>query len=227
MPALQQVTKSNMSTFGEVAQLIAPNTTPDWLVELLCYYGLQIAKDRELQERLPSKATFRRDLFEARKAVDQITNLLNDDLKMLFVQGESGIHVNIPRLTTDLAALASAANRAAASPVVSGPNDKTKAGRGRSLPRKNISPKTFCALVVVEAWLFVRGHLPTIRNREAGAAAQTLWLACGGIAKGWGSDPGAGWSYYFRDARTPATRSLRTELRHQCAEFKRKFRSTP
>jgi hypothetical protein len=43
-------------TFLDVARTIAPKDTPPWLAVLLEDYGAQIAKERELQEDLPTKA---------------------------------------------------------------------------------------------------------------------------------------------------------------------------
>lgn len=88
------MTNSGVPTFADVARLIAPNNTPPWLPELLRDYGLQIAKDRELQEAFLSKTDMRRRLIEAKQTVERIESLLNDTMTMMFVETESNIHTD-------------------------------------------------------------------------------------------------------------------------------------
>jgi hypothetical protein len=210
---------ADVPTFHGVAQLIAPNNTPPWLPQLLRAWGLEVAGDRELQEALPSKASLRKRLLEGQGAAERITGLLNDAPAMVFLEAESGIRVdNIVRFEIDLNTFARAAELAAASQAISQAGGKTKRGRGKAIARTTLSPKTFCALIVAETWLSVQGNYPAPRNREAAAAAQAYWLACGGAPSGRGSDTRTGWSHHFREAQSAATRSLRAEVQQHCAE---------
>jgi hypothetical protein len=213
---------SSVPTVADVARLIAPHNTPTWLPEFLRAWGLQVAEDRELQEALPPKANMRNKLLDAKDAAERITGLLNDAMTMIFVQAESNTRIrNIVQFEMDLKEFARAVELAAASPMISETGGKTKKGRGRAIARTTLSPKAFCALIIAETWLFVRGRHPALRNQEAAAAAQAYWLASGGTTKGWGSDPRTGWSYHFREARSAATRSLREEVQQHCAEWAR------
>jgi hypothetical protein len=209
---------SGVPTFADVARLIAPKNSPPWLPELFRVYGLEITKDRKLQETLPSKADMRKRLLEAKQAAQRILDLLNDTMTMVFVEAESNNQFeNIAQLESDLKGFGGAIELAAASPIIAKPGGKTKKGRGRAVGRTTISPKGFCALVVAESWLYVRGHHPTFGNRAAAAAAQAYWLACGATTGSWGSDPRTSWSYHFRDARSGATRVMRAEVQQRCA----------
>ena len=210
---------ASVPTFDDVARLLAPNKTPAWLSDLLRNWGSLLAKDRDLQEKLPSKSEVRQRLLDVKKAIVQITSTLNDSITMIFVEAESNMEIrNIVQLEISLNHLARAVELAAASPAISEAGGKTKKGRGRAVARTTISPKTFCALIVAEAWLSVRGNRPTLRSQEAAALAQAFWLASGGVASGWGADPRTGWSHHFREARSPAMQSLQTEVQQECTE---------
>ena len=168
---------SGVPTFANVARLIAPSNTPPWLAELLHDYGLQIAKERELQELFPYKKDLRTKLLEAKQAVERITSLLNDAMTMVFVEAESNIKIkNIVELKNNLKELVKAVELAAASPAISGPEGKTKKGAGKAMARTTLLPKTFCALVVAESWLAVRRRRSALRNKEAAAAAHASRL---------------------------------------------------
>jgi hypothetical protein len=210
---------TDVPSFTDVAQLIAPNNMPLWLPELLRTWGLELANDRELQKSLPTKANMRKRLLKAREAAERITSLLNDAATIVFVEAEANSAIeNILRLEIDLRRFTRAVELAALSPSISGPGAKVKKGRGKAMARTTLAPKAFCALIVSETWLSVRGDSPALCNREAAAAAQAYWLACGGSSRSWGSDPRTGWSYHFREARSATTQLLRAEVQQHCAE---------
>lgn len=210
------------STTTDIARMIAPKNTPPWLADLLTAYGREIAQELNIQETLPSKADMRNRLLDGKEAAGRIINILNDPMTMVFMTTESGITLgNIAQFEIGLNRFAKSAELAAASPMISGPGGKTKRGRGKAMFRTAPLPKSFCALVIAETWLFVRRRRPAPRNQEAAAAAQAYWLACGGAAKGWGADPRTGWSHYFREARSGSMRVMRAEVRQKCTEYRR------
>jgi hypothetical protein len=212
---------ASISTLTDVARHIAPNKAPIWLPDLLRVWGDRLAKDREIQEKLPSKAHLKKRLLEAKNAAKLIIEVINDPMTMIFMDPESNISIkNIVQFEIDLNIFADAAEHAAAGPMISEAKGGIKKGRGKAMLSTTLSAKAFCALIVAEIWLAVRRRRPALRNREASTAAQAFWLACGGTSKGWGSDPRTGWSYHFREARSASTRLLRAEVRQHATELR-------
>jgi hypothetical protein len=122
-------------------------------------------------------------------------------------------------LETPLRRFADAVQLAAASRAITGAKGKAKRGRGKATARIWLSPKDYCALVVAETWLFIRGRRPGPRELEAGTAAHNFWLASRGTKNGWGKDPQKGWRNHFSEARSPQMRAMQTELRQKCIEL--------
>jgi hypothetical protein len=100
-------------------------------------------------------------------------------------------------------------------------NGKTRAGAGLAVPPRSISPQVFCALIVSEAWKYVRGRRHGPRNRKAAAAAQELWnlaVVPGGdrlprTKRERSGDPLNGWRPHFEAIANEAVyENDRTEL---------------
>ena len=206
-------------TFLDVARTIAPKDTPPWLAVLLEDYGAQIAKERELQEDLPTKAYIKEKLVKIDHAAQILIELLNDATAMVFIEAESNAQIDVIVLETHLRRFANAVQLAAASRAITGAKGKAKRGRGKATARIWLSPKDYCALVVAETWLFIRGRRPGPRELEAGTAAHNFWLASGATKNGWGKDPQKGWRNHFSEARSPQMRAMQTELRQKCIEL--------
>jgi hypothetical protein len=114
-------------SFTNVAKLIAPDDTPKWLSSLLEAWGLQISKDRELQDALPSKAEVRNALIGAEEAAKRLIHVLNDHVLMTFVDNESELAIrNLIQFEIDLGTFARAVAQASSSPAISGPGGNTK-----------------------------------------------------------------------------------------------------
>ena len=60
--------------------------------------------------------------------------------------------------------------------------------------RKRPPGKITCALVVIEAWDFVKGRAPSANNEHAQEACEVYWRACGG-------QPSANWQNTLKAAR--------------------------
>jgi hypothetical protein len=217
---------SDPPSFVDVARLIARDNPPTWLPELLRRLGLELKRDRELHESLPSKADLRRKLTVAKEAAEHITSLLNDYTAMWFVETESNMEIASFRLAIDLHQFTEALALAAAAPTISGTDGKARRGRGRAAARTALSSKSFCAAIIAACWSYVRGSDPAQTNKEAAAAARMYWSVTGGDESGWGSDPLAGWSSYFKEALSPACRSLRADLLQQCQGFAKPLEAT-
>src|SRR5262249_32644736 len=63
--------------------------------------------------------------------------------------------------------------------------------------------KITCALIVIEAWAFVKGKPPSHNNEDAQEACEAYWLACGGQSS-------AKWQWQLKLAR--ADRSARRAI---------------
>jgi hypothetical protein len=179
--------------------------------------GAIITQDRAVQEKALSKAQLKRQLLKTKKAIDQIKLLVDDTLTMAFIQLESDVNINSVSLQIDLISLNKAIDLSLFSPMIAKPGGRTKKGRGKALPRIALAPKSFCALVIAETWLFTRGDRPVPGNLKAAAAAQGYWLATGGTS-GWGTAPLSSWAYHFREAASETTASLREEIQQRCAQ---------
>jgi hypothetical protein len=60
--------------------------------------------------------------------------------------------------------------------------------------RRREPGKITCALIVIEAWAFVRGKGPSANNQDAQGACETYWQACGG-------QPSRNWQRTLKAAR--------------------------
>jgi hypothetical protein len=72
-----------------------------------------------------------------------------------------------------------------------------------------ISPQIYCAMMIAEAWKFVRGAYPSARNLEAAEAAEALWrlsvLPAGDQLprterQSWGTETRNAWRRHFQTA---------------------------
>ena len=84
----------------------------------------------------------------------------------------------IRNLEANLAHLSQQAETARLSPPLSTKSGKTRPGPGLATATGVVSPHILCAMMIAEAWKFVRGKYPSARNREAAEAAEMLWELC-------------------------------------------------
>ena len=80
-----------------------------------------------------------------------------------------------------------------------------RAGPGRKRPPGKIT----CALIVIEAWAFVKGRAPSTNNEYAQEACEAYWRACGG-------QPSANWPNTLKAARAVHSKwrqHIRSEIR--------------
>jgi hypothetical protein len=98
---------------------------------------------------------------------------------------------------------------------------RTKAGRRRALPKAGISAKTYCALLIAEAWLNFRGGYPPPRNKKTEEAADIYWRLAGG-ERHLGVDKLIAWRRHFREASGDQS----AEIKGLRAEYQRRLRAS-
>ena len=158
----------------------------------------------------------KRRMLEVSEAAIVLSNALSDTAIRAFLESAGAIRfATLGSLQHVLRNIGERAKVAADSTAITTPTGTTKSGRGKALPPGAYTAKTFCAVIVAEAWKFLHGKYPAPRNRKAAEAAQTFWLICGGTSGGWGDDPLGAWRPYFKKAMEPETVKERAEcLRH-------------
>lgn len=189
-------------SYAAVAGLVAPTDTPLWLEKYFRNWGPSVMLHRGVFAVQPTKVTMKRKMVEVSEAAALLSKALTDTPTREFLEQAGDIRIeNLGGLQFALEKIAERAESAAASPALTSKTGKTKSGQGKATPPNAIAPKTFCALVIAEAWKFVRGDYPAPRNREAAKAAEMFWLASGNTSAGWGADRMDAWRPHFMKAR--------------------------
>jgi hypothetical protein len=209
--------KKRRVSFEDAARSISPSA-PAWLTSFLVFWGARVAEEIKIQPTLPTKRALHRQLIDVAEAAERVADFLDNGMAMLFLEAESNTEIeHILLVQIQLRAFANAAKTAAESSAIFASEGKVKRGRGKARATKFISPKNFCALVIKEAWLHLRGHPPPPNSKNAADAARAFWLACDGAA-GWGDDPRTGWNGSFEEVDLDTYRSMRNELKRSLRE---------
>ena len=168
--------------------------------------------DRGVAAKQPTKAVMKRRMREVSDAAIFLGNALGDVATRAFLESAGAIRfAALGSLQGALKNIGERAKIAAESPAITALTGTAKRGRGTALPPGAYTSKTFCAVIVAEAWKFLHGKYPAPRNRKAAEAAQAFWLICGGTLGGWGDDPLGAWRPYFKKAMGPETAKERAE----------------
>jgi len=186
-------------TYADVARLIVPKDTPEWLPAQLEWWAQGLGHDRMADNLRPTKAETRERLVAIREA----SRLLQRELNVPAIRSLLDT-AKAPRITSistfDMRDLAERATLACSSPLLMGATGETKRGRGKPKVPGVFDPKVLCAARVVELWRHFRGGEPGVGNLKAAAVAQAYWRASGGRSTGYG-DPLNGWYAHFRVVR--------------------------
>lgn len=160
-----------------VAQLVAGQAPSNWLIEQFRKQSASLALYRHTAKTGSAKAEVVSNLERIRDAADEICNVLSDEMTRAFLAFPS--HGDeLRNLEVDLADLSQQAETARSSPALSTESGKTRPGPGLAMAPGVVSPFILCAMMIAEAWKFVRGKYPSARNREAAEAAEMLWELC-------------------------------------------------
>jgi hypothetical protein len=164
-------------SFERVAQLVTGRDPPNWLIERFRKQSASLALDRHTSKTGSTKAEVVRHLQRIRDAAGEICNALSDEMTRAFLVFPSHSD-EIRNLEANLAHLSHRAETARSSPPLSTESGKTRPGPGLATAPGILSPLILCAMMIAEAWKFVRGKYPSARNREAAEAAEMLWELC-------------------------------------------------
>lgn len=203
-------------SLDEVATLLVASDTPPWLKKYLESWAPSLAIDRGVSAIQPTRVAMKKQLEDFTKAATLVERALTDTPFMEFLQGAGRAKFEgLGGLQQALRVIAQHAEAAARGPELTTEAGKTRSGRGKALPPGAISPKTFCAILIVEAWKFLHGNYPAPRSEGAAAAAHAYWLASGGTNSGWGENPHGAWRPIFEGARKVEATELRTDIQRR------------
>jgi hypothetical protein len=165
----------------------------------------------------PSRAEMRAILTKVVEAASLLVTALDSSAIVEFLDlGADQLLAprNLQARLIDIRDRAAAADRSSALVDSEG---RTKAGRGRALPKAGISAKTYCALLIAETWLYFNGKYPPPRNKQAEEAADTYWRLAGGERQSGGEDKLIVWRRHFQEV----LKNQSAEMNALRAEYKR------
>jgi hypothetical protein len=197
-----------------VGHLIEPTDTPRWLTDYFVYWATPLASEWSVAGLQPTKKEMRRRLTSIYEGADALDEALSDPVTMAFVERTHaiGLGEKLAGLRESLRSICEYAYVASKSPALSTKAGKTKRGRGKTPVLGAVGPKTFCALIVAEAWKSVHGKYPASKNVGAAKAALAFWGVSGGApVAGWGKKRFGAWRPYFESAQGPEFELTRAE----------------
>jgi hypothetical protein len=209
-----------VEAFEPVAQLITPNP-PIWLKEHLRRWLPMHPYAAEILQ--PSRAEMKEKLDKVGEAASVLIKALRSSaiVEFLDLGADAPLRApgNVQALLVDIRDRAAAASR---SPALVDSKGRTKAGRGRAMPKAGVSAKTYCALLIAETWLYFNGNYPPTGNKHAAEAADIYWRLSGGERQSWGNDKLTAWRRHFREASGDQS----AEIKSSRAEYQRHLRES-
>ena len=196
-----------------VAELITSNP-PFWLSEHLSEWVGRTYAYRADEEGWPTRGEMKKLLVNSYTWASSLRQALDNPLVCGFLSAGGNGAMDDPRLFQKmLDDLRWRAAGAVKSPALVGKNGKLKPGRSRVRNDGAMSGRTYCALLVAEAWKWFHKRYPSPRNMKAAEAAELCWRLTGGEeSKGWGSNRRTLWRHYFEEAASIAGEPDRTEI---------------
>lgn len=197
----------------KLARLIQPKAAAAWPTEYFTYWANELAHEISRQGLLPARGETKRRLSGLVEAVDALADGLDEPTIRFFLANMYGneFEEEVAALQKTLPSIRSRIYSASRSSFVLNETGKTKRGRGKTRLPGAEKPEVLCALVVAEAWNFVRRKYPGARNRDAAQAASALWaVSCGSEKKSWGNSL-SGWRQYFETALSDKLAAQRAE----------------
>jgi hypothetical protein len=185
--------------FVNVAGLIVPHNTPEWLTPHLEWWAQGLRHDRLADQYRPTTAETRDRLQAFERAALLVQRELNfPAIRKILEAAKSVKRLSVSQF--DLRDLSERAEIACSSPLLVGATGGTKRGRGKPKVPDLFGAKTLCAARVVELWQHFYGIEPGRRNLKAAAVAEAYWRASGGKSDGYGN-PLTGWFSHFKMVR--------------------------
>ena len=197
-------TATIIPVFVDLARLIVPENTPDWLPAFLEWWSAGFRHDQLVDKYRPTKAETRERLLGLKYTLDGVYKMLNDPAFRTPLEA-ARLTSKIRITNYDLKDLAERAEIAAVSSLFTGKNGKTKAGRGLPKVPGLFEAKALCAARVIELWLHFRKREPGSGNRKAAEIAEACWRLFGAKSfKGKRTkdrDPLNGWFDHFKTVK--------------------------
>jgi hypothetical protein len=210
-----------VNAFKPVAELITPEP-PDWLSEHLWQWSPTIGMSRAVEGRQPTRAEMVSLLKKVRDAAALLQGAVAKPSVCEFLNAGGTIPMDSPfKFQMIVGELQLRAERASKLPNLINDKGKTKPGRGHAQPDGAMSAKTYCALLIAEAWKYFRGAYPAPRNTQAARAADMYWHLTGGKTQSWGAYPLTAWRHQFTQAATAPAERDRGELQRHMKESAR------
>jgi len=173
----------------------------------------------------PSRAEMRANLTKVAEAALVLIKALDSSAIVEFLDLGADQPFRAPgNLQATLVDIGNRAAAASRSPALVDSEGRTKAGRGRALPKAGISAKTYCALLIGETWLYFRGDYPPPRNKQAAEAAHIYWGLLGSERQPWERGELIAWRRHFREAskdQSAEVKALRAEYQRHLHESAR------
>ena len=198
--------------YGAVAQLIAPTATPSWLRNYFAEWAPSLTVDSGVVTQQPTRKVMNGRLLEISEAALLLEKALADTAVREFLEAAGRVRIdNLGGLQVALQQIARHAQEAANSPELVTPRGTVRSGRGAAKPPDSFGPMTFCAVIVAQAWKFIRGEYPGPRNQAAARACEALWKAAVGKRDSWGNQPQEAWRPYLKAATSEVTSQVRED----------------
>jgi hypothetical protein len=86
-----------------------------------------------------------------------------------------------------------------------------------------MSPHTFCAIIIWEAWKHVHTVAPKPKSRRAAEAAEAYWETTGRQGHYFGEEPLAFWRHHLKKADASSVTDFRAEWRRRLTEAERRW----
>ena len=194
------------------ARLIGPPDAVPWLTDYFVYWATPLASEWSVEQLQLPRAEMKEQLTRVVNAADALNEALSQPVLTAFLERTHGIAIDgkFTGFQDSLLSIRRYAYLAATSSTLLDEAGSTKRGRGKTPVPGALDPKVFCALIIAEAWKFVRGVYPGARNRDAAKAALSFWGSSVGTVVGWRGGLAA-WRLHFENAQNPEFASSRAE----------------
>ena len=157
-----------------LAEKVFGHTPPTWLIEYFVNWSGSLARHRHVWEQRMSRVQVTDRLKRMQEAALELSNALSEPELTEYLAPKPN-PAEIADVRRGLMLIHGRAKEGRKSAGLVDANGITRAGAGLANPPHSISPQVLCALIVSEAWKYVRPRRHGPRNLKAAGAAQELW----------------------------------------------------
>lgn len=216
-----QFSMSEIEPYQEAARLIAgkKRAVPSWFAEHLRRWASSLFLDAAVYRKQPGRAEILQRIRMVRDVVQFLGQSLVEGPILEFLEAAPGGRIESRgMLLEQLKQLAARAERALGSPSLVTEKGVAKPGRGRALPPGATTPEAYCAALIAEAWNYLRGRELASGNKQAQAAAASLWAIATKGRRPRADEPEARWRIHLGKATSPELSDIRAEFRRHMIE---------